>query len=204
MAGWVARIEHSKTIWVLEQSGEWACGICCAGMALSWTGHGFPSETMLAGTSRKTSVKGHRYEFAIQDRPDMKATPLVGLLPKIEHVDVLRDPGTTSVGVTSLLNGYPDIEATLTFDPSATACKFACRATADDGTSPVIMALVDPPHFVICHSHVKVGDSWVYLIANPGDGTVFLGDITETGGKPYLDGSHYGSVIDRMIEVSVS
>jgi hypothetical protein len=205
MAGWKQNVTRGKTIWVLEQSGEWACGMCCAGMALRWTGNGNPTEDMLASASRKTGTKGQRYEYAIQDRPDMVATPLVGLKPKVKHKDVLDDPGTTAQGVTDLLNGYQGITAVLTRGPSAKACKDACRATADDGSRAVIIGLVNPPHFVICHSHVRrLGDYTIHLIGDPGSGDVVEGHITDSGGMPYLATSdgRYGTIIDEMIVIS--
>jgi hypothetical protein len=106
-------------------------------------------------------------------------------------------------GVTDLLNGYKGIAATLTPNPTATACKDACRATVADGSRPVIIGLVNPAHFVICHSHIGggLGGATIHLIGDPGHGDVVEGNITESGGQPYLSttGGRYGTIIDEMI-----
>ncbi len=205
MPGWHQNLKRSRTIWALEQSGEWACGVCCGAMALRWTDHGNPTESMLAASSRGISNKANRYEYAIQDRPDMRPTLLVGLRARVSHVESLEDPGFTAVGVRDLLNSYGDLKATLTRNPAGEACKDACRATPDDGHAPVILGLADPPHFVICHSHVRrLTKSTIHLIADPAHGDVVEGHITVSGGRPYLtteDVNRYGSIIDEMITI---
>jgi hypothetical protein len=204
MAGWHQNLKRGRTIWALEQSGEWACGICCSAMALRWTNHGNSTESMLAASSRRTSNKTHRYEYAIQDRPDMVRTLLVGL-PSTVTAHGLEDPGFTARGVTDLLSSYPDLVVSLTRNPSGDACKDACRATKDNGTAPVILGLVGPPHFVICHSHIRrLMRSTIHLIADPGHGDVVEGHITISGNRPYLtteDCNRYGTIIDEMIAV---
>lgn len=202
-AGWHQRVAQARTIWVLEQSGEWACGMCCAGMALNWAGSGFPPESLMAAESRRTSGRAHRYEFALGDRPDMKASPLVGHVA-IAPMHSIGNPGTTAQGVVDLLNGYPGMNPVVTHSPGATECKDRCRETTDDGKHPVILGLYDPPHFVICHSHIRRhGQSTIHLIADPGHGDVIEGHIGQTGDWAYLETSNgrYLSIIDEMIAI---
>lgn len=199
MPGWNTVTIRGKSINTLQQSGAWACGLCCAAMAINWTGNGRPSESTLSG-------KGSGYDPDIGDKAGWKATPLVGLRAHVSGGGSLPDPGMTGASVANLLN-LPGLKATRTRNPSADACKDACRDTPADGTGPVILGLVDPPHFVICHSHVRrIGRFTIHLIADPDDGQVFEGHIEASGGRPVLtsisDNRYGAAVIDDMIVVS--
>jgi hypothetical protein len=202
MPGWKQNVVHGRTIWVLHQSASWACGVCCAAMALSWKGHGRPTEKMMGWESQSSSDAVNRYAPAKSDRADMAPSYWLGQTPTVAATVVLRAPGTMAQGVTDLLNGYDRIVATLAQNPTGTACKNACRNTADDGSRPVIIGLVTPPHFVICHSHIsQTMGATIHLIGDPGYGDVVEGHITESGGQPYLGttGGRYGTIIDEMI-----
>jgi hypothetical protein len=168
-------------------------------MAINWTGGGTPTESTLSG-------KGSGYDPHIRDKAGWKATPLVGLPAHVPGGGSLPDPGMTAASVANLLH-LPGLKVTAKSNPSADACKDACRDTPADGTGPVILGLVYPPHFVICHSHVRrIGRFTIHLIADPGDGQVFEGHIEASGGRAVLtsisDNRYGAAVIDEMIVVS--
>lgn len=222
MPGWVTR-QGDRDCYMQESS--WACGLACMAMVINRHGHGHPTARAIASASQ---AHGGSYNPANIDRAGFKnlmpqsqalSVQLVTALAKRRRaiapgdnplasdtpqgiVQTAREgenPGMTPYNIVATLRRQYGINTAryVDLDENAVGPLKALMADASPA-HPVILALDEPDHFVLCEGLVQDTNNR-YVIVDPADGVRYSDGRLSVNATLRFSGTNYATTVSEAI-----
>jgi len=195
--------------------------MACAAMALNRLGHGHPTTRAIAAASQANSGN---YIPANSDRAGgqditQNSTGLIAALAlrrkainpddnplatsspgdMLSRLQTGSDPGTSGKNIANTLKLQYNVQ-TAQYKTITAGAVGPLKATMAGATvtHPVILGLVNPPHFVLCEGLVH-GSSNRYNIVDPADGVRYTDGRLRSGPTLKFNGQAYNTAVDEVI-----